>query len=158
MVTMGICNINATKLLRFCFFISLICILKVLLFSCIQGCNSEIYFTLVNKSSEKIKFITRDNLHIEEYTLKPGKSVNFDSYSSGTGFQRLPPRIQKIEIIILSSKKIIKDSCGFKGQSIGCDGDRRFFDRKSYFYRVNKFNECGWYQYVLTDEDLKRAK
>ncbi len=151
------CKKNISQLTKLSIVLSVVFISTILFFSCSKGCIGPIYFTLINKSSEKIKFITRGGQN-EEYTLKSGKSVNFDSYYAESGFKRLPPRVSGIEIIILSNGKTIKDFCDFTKGNATCDADRGFFDRKSYFYRVNKFNDCGWYQYVFTDEDVKRAK
>ena len=126
-----------------------------LFFSCSKGCTGPVYFTLINESSERIRFITNGK---EEYDVKKGKSVNFDSYYAESGFKRLPPKTSSVEIIILSSNKKIIEICDFSTGNVTCDADRGFFDRKSYFFRRNKFNDCGWYQYVFTDDDVKRAK
>ena len=128
-----------------------------LFFSCSNGCDDSYYFTFINESSEKIKFITWSARGKTEYSLKSGKSLNFDSFPPQTNF-RILPTISKIEIIVLATEKTIKDSCDFSTGNVTCDADRGFFDRKSYFFRRNKFNDCGWYQYVFTDDDVKRAK
>ena len=97
-----------------------------MILSCSRSCDDSIYFTLINKSSEKIKFITFSSKGNEEYILKSGKSINFDSYPPQTNL-RILPSISKLELVILSNNKKIKDSCDFSKGNNYCEADRGFF-------------------------------